>query len=264
MNQEFNEKIEKADKLIDENPSRAVTAIKEILKKRIDLLEDEAYLYYILGTARTKCGRFFLAKKAFEKANELLPNNSENLRNLGWVMFILNNVDEGRNYLRQAVSLDLVNSRSYIDLAVTYLRDFDFKESKEWVQRANALDPNNHVILDTIRAIEQSEKDFNKFSKLQKDKMEKEKRDPKVQLAYRMSILEKFYFKKALTKDESEEVKEEARLNGFSSSVITEKQENQISKPKSNQTKIREILRERRQLEKELSKMLKKIKSPFD
>jgi len=263
MNQELSEKIEGADKLIDDNPSKAVIAIKDILKRKVDLLEDEAYLYYILGIARTKCGRFFLAKKAFEKANELLPNNSENLRNLGWTMFMLNDVDEGRNNLRQAISLDLMNSRPYVDLAVTYLRDFNFKESKEWVKRANALEPNNRIILETIKMIERSEKDFNKFSKSEKDKMEKEKRDPKIQLAYRMSILEKFSFKKALTKDESEEVKEEARLNGFSVSIIKEKQESQISNNKNTKAKVKEILEERKELEKELSGMLRKVESPF-
>jgi tetratricopeptide (TPR) repeat protein len=264
MNQELEEKIRSADLMIDENPSKAVTAIKEILKEEIELVEDKAYLYYLLGVARTKCGRFFLAKKVLEKANKLLPNNSENLRNLGWIKFMLNEVDEGRNDLRQAISLDLTNPKPYIDLAVTYLRDLNFNESKEWAKRANALDPKDKTILKAIEMINQTEKDFFKLSKSERKKTEKEKRDDKVQLAYRMSILESFSFKKALTKDEAEEVKEEARLNGFSASIITERQENKVSNSRNKRLKVKEIIEERKRIEKEVSRMLRKIKSPFN
>lgn len=56
--------------------SLAVTVIKDALKEA----PENSYLYYLLGIARMKCGRFLLAKKALEKANQLLPCHAENLR----------------------------------------------------------------------------------------------------------------------------------------------------------------------------------------
>ena len=67
MEEGFNEKIEEADSLLRENkPSEAVTVIKEAIKD----FPENSYLYYLLGIARMKCCRFFLAKRAMEKATK--------------------------------------------------------------------------------------------------------------------------------------------------------------------------------------------------
>lgn len=264
MDQVLEEKIKKADNLIYKNPDKAVTAIKEILKERINLIEDEAYLYYLLSVARTKCGRFFLAKQAIEKSIELLPNSPENLGHSGWVKFMLGDTKEGRNDLRKAISLDLMNPKFYADLAVTYLRDCDFKESREWANRAKALDSHDQFLIKTIKMIDQTEKDFNNFSQSDKERIKEGNKNPKVQANHRMAILESYSYKKALTKDEAEEVKEEARLNGVSAAIIKDDQEDWIGlKNKNASEKVKEILNKRKSIEKELSRMLIRVKSPF-
>ncbi len=82
FNKDIEEKIKKADSFLrKKQPSKAVTVVKETIKQ----FPENPYLYYLLGIARMKCGRFLLAKIVLEKANNLLPQNSENLRSLGWV-----------------------------------------------------------------------------------------------------------------------------------------------------------------------------------
>lgn len=58
--------------------------------------------------------------------------------------------------------------------------------------------------------------------------MKKEKLDPETQQAFRISFLEKFSFRKKLTQDEAEEVKEEARLNGIPASIVSEVQKGKL------------------------------------
>jgi len=258
----MDDRIKKADELVRAGKaSAAVTIIKEMLKET----PDDPYLHYLLGIARMKCGRFFLAKRALEKANQLLPRHAENLRSLGWVKVMLGQIDEARNDLRDAISLDLMNPLAYIDLAMSYFNYFDFKGGREWLKRGRALSPRDPYVLHNLKTAKEMEKQFSKYPAKERQKMKEEKLDPKFQLEFRISILEQFSFKKPLTKDEAEEVKEEARLNGLSVSIITEKQEDQISslKNKTSSVKIKEVLKERKKIEKELSKMLKKIKSSF-
>ncbi len=127
MEIEINEKLKKqileADSLLNKNkPLEAVLVLKETAKE----FSDFPYLYYLLGVARTKCGLFHLAKRSFEKADKLDPNNSENLRGLGWAKIMLGETESGRNDLRCSINLNLTNPLSYLDLAKSYFDCFDF------------------------------------------------------------------------------------------------------------------------------------------
>lgn len=136
--------IKKADELMREGkPSAAIPLIKDALKKD----SQNAYAHYLLGIARMKCGRFFLAKQALETANQLLPRHSENLRSLGWVKVMLGELEKGRNDLREAISLDLMNHLPYIDLAMSYVHYFDFTQGREWLERGAALAPKDPYVL---------------------------------------------------------------------------------------------------------------------
>ena len=256
------EKIKKANDLIQKGKSSlAVSIIKDVLRET----PDDPYLHYLLGIARMKCGRLFLAKKALEKANQLLPRHAENLRSLGWVKVMLGQLEEGRNDLRETISLDLMNPLAYIDLAMSYFHYFDFKKGMEWLERGRALAPKDHFILYNFKVAKGMEKEYLKYSASELQKMKKEKLNPKTQQAFRISILENYSFKKPLTRDEAEEIKEEARLNGLSASIISDEDERKIvdAKNKNTSLKIKEILKKRNEIAKELFKMLKEINTPF-
>jgi Flp pilus assembly protein TadD len=223
----MDERIKKADELMKQGKSSlAVSIIKDILKE----MPEDPYLYYLLGIARMKCMRFFLAKRALEKADQLLPNHAENLRSLGWVKVMLGQVEEGRNDLRRAINLDLMNHLSYIDLAMSYFHYFDFKEGEEWLERARALAPKDPYVLQNFKTAKEMEKEYSKYSVSELQEIQKEKLDPKYQRFFRISMLQKYYTGKPLTRDEAEEVQKEAQLNGAPASIITEKQEREAEK----------------------------------
>ena len=211
------EEIKKADDLMRKGESsRAVSVIKDILKET----PADPYLHYLLGIARMKCGRLFLAKKALEKADQLLPRHADNLRGLGWIKTMLGQLEAGRSDLREAISLDLMNPLAYMDLAMSYFNHFDFKEGMEWLERGRALAPKDLFILDNLKMAKGMEKDYSKYSAGERQRMKEEKLNPKAQQEFRISLLKKYFFKKPLTQDETEEIKEEARLSGFSASII--------------------------------------------
>ena len=274
----MDERIKKADDLMRQGKSSlAVSIIKDVLKE----MPEEPYLHYLLGIARMKCVRFFLAKRALEKADQLMPNHAENLRSLGWVKVMLGKVEEGRNDLRKAISLDLMNHLSYIDLAMSYFHYFDFKEGKEWLERGRALAPKDPYVLTNIKTAKEMEREYSKYSASELQEMRKEKLTSEYQRFFRISMLQKYYTGKPLTRDEAEEVQEEAQLNGAPASItraerrvkmnersstITEKQEKEFVRPrsKSKSLKMEEILKKRKEIEKEISQMLKEINSPFN
>ncbi|MBU1102774.1 hypothetical protein KJ853_03945 [Patescibacteria group bacterium] len=256
------EKIKKADNLIRQGKSSlAVSIIKDALKEA----PEHPYLYYLLGIARMKCVRFFLAKRALEKADRLLPHNAENLRSLGWVKVMSGQLEEGRKDLREAINLGLIDPLPYIDLAMSYFHHFDFKEGNECLARAHSLAPEDPYVLNNVKMAKEMERDFLKYSEKERQKIKKEKLNPEAQKFFRVSALQDYYAGKPLTRDEAEEVREEARLSGASAAVVNEKQERKIiaSKNKSENSQRREILKKCKEIEKELSQMLKEINSIF-
>jgi len=256
------DKIKKAEKFIsDGKPGLAVALIKEVIKES----PENPFYFYLLGTARIKSARLFLAKEAFLKANELLPHNPENLRALGWAKVMLDEIEDGRKDLREAISLDLMNPFAYVDLAMSYFGYFDFKEGMEWLNRAKALAPKEPFVLQNFKTANEMQKHFSKFSEKQMEKMRKEKSNPKMQRVFRLSLLEDYSNRKALTRDEAEEIQKESRFNGVSASIVTDKQQEVlILESKSNSQKLKEFIKRRKEIEKELQEMLDEHESEFD
>jgi tetratricopeptide (TPR) repeat protein len=149
----------------------------------------------------------FLAKEALEKANHLLPRHAENLRSLGWVKVMLGQLEEGRNDLRDAISLDLVNPLAYLDLAMSYFNHLEFKEGFEWLERAKALNPNDPFVLQNYKIAKDMEKDASQYSKNQIAQLKKERL--KEWQASCLYILERFHRGKILTKDDESEIQRE-------------------------------------------------------
>jgi tetratricopeptide (TPR) repeat protein len=254
MDKNLEKRIEEADSLLrKKRASKAAVVVKEAIKDH----PKEPYLYYLLGIARMKCGKFFLAKRALEKANELLPQNPENLRSLGWVKIMLGELEEGRNNLRDAINLDLTNYLAYIDLAMSYFNYFEFKEGFEWLERAKALAPDDPFVLKNYKTAKEIEKEFSKFSEKELKKMRKKRLSLEAQEEVRLFALKKYLENKALNEDEMKELKEELDLSGLSDKMLTYKDNIEKNLTKEN------ILKKRRKVEKDISNLLKKSKSSF-
>jgi len=219
----FEKIIKKADEFLRErNFSQAIS----ILKDGLEIYPNHPYLYYLLGVARMKCGFLFLAEKSFEKANQLLPNNSENLRGLGWVKILLGKLEEGKHDLREAINLNLTNAYAYMDLGMSYIHYFEFEDGFEWLERAKALKPNDPAILENYKIAEELKKDFSKYSSNQLAKLRGKKLNPKIQKEFRLAIIENFLKKGSFTDDEMTEILEELKLNGLSGQILLAKDPN--------------------------------------
>lgn len=250
----LNKKIKKADSLLrKKQPSKAVTFIKEVIKE----FPENSYLYYLLGIARMKCCRFFLAKRALEKADSLNPGHSENLRSSGWIKIMLGQLEDGRNDIRRAINLDLTNHLAYLDLAMSYFHFYEFEEGFEWLNRAKELAPKDLYVLNNIKTAEEMKKEADKYSKFDLKLLKKEKTNPEVQRSFRFFMLEKFFKDKALSKDEMEEIKEELELSGLGDKTLI--YNDKIDKNLTKET----ILERRAEIEKELLKLLEGAKSEF-
>jgi len=255
MDKSLKKKIKKADSLLRKNkPSEAVSVVKEAIKE----FSDNAYLYYLLGIARMKCCRFFLAKRALEKADKLDPENPENLRSLGWVKVMLGNLQEGRNDIRDAINLDLTNPLAYIDLAMSYIHFYEFEQGFEWLDRAKALAPKDTFVLYNSEMAEKMKKETDKYSKFDLKLLRKEKLDPKTQKEFRLLMLGKFFKNKSLTEDEMKEIKEELELSGVGNKTLIYK-----DNIDNNMTK-ESILKKREEIGKELLDLLKNSNSDFN
>ena len=226
-----------------------------VIKETIEDYPKEPYLYYLLGIARMKCGEFFLAERALKKADELLPQNPENLRSLGWIKVMLGELEEGRNNLRDAINLDLTNFLAYVDLAMSYFNYFEFKEGFEWLERAKALAPNDPFVLKNYKTAKKTEKEFSKFSEKELKEMRKRKLSPEAREGVCLFALKKYFEGRALNEDEMRELKEELDLSGLSDKMLIYK--DNIEK---NLTK-ESILKKRKKVEKDVLNLLKKSKS---
>lgn len=212
MENNFEKEIKKADYLINRNkPLEAVLLLKEIVKR----FPNYPYAYYLLGVARTKCGLFNLAKRTFEAVHILDPENSEYLKNLGWAKFMINEIEDGRNDLRDAINLDLTNASIYLDLAMTYFYAFDFENALEWLERAKALDSKDSFILENYRFVKEMEKDFYNLSEEERKKIKKEKMDTEMRKREQLLALKDKFAKREIKPEEMEELKAEVELGGF-------------------------------------------------
>lgn len=211
MNEEMISKIEEAEGLMRGGKANlAVSVLKETAKA----FPQESYLHYLLGIARMKCGRFFLAQRAFLKADELTPRNAEIFRSLGYVKTMLGELEEGRNYLRESISLDLTNPLAYMDLAMSYFNCLEFEEGFEWLDRVKPLGAKDQFVLNNYKRAVEERENFSKYPKEVIEKMKQERKRPEIIKETRLFILNGFNRKQSLNTDDEKEIQEELKLNG--------------------------------------------------
>ena len=252
METEFEEQINEADSLLSENkPLEAVL----ILKKVVGKFSNDPYGHYLLGIARTKCGLFNLAKKSFEKVNELDFNQPDNLRSLGWAKIMLGDIDEGRNDLRNSINSNLTDYRAYLDLAVSYFNHLDFDEGFAWLDRAKSLNPDDEFIIENYKFAEITKKKFLTFSKEEKREIENEKLNPEIQKKTRLAILERSFGGSGIRKEAVKELREELKLSGLLEDMLIYKDNIDVMKKETKEN----ILKKRKEIENALVVLIKEL-----
>ena len=113
---------------------------------------DKDYLwfdYYLLGCAYAKAMKFKPAVYYLNLADQINPENTEILRNLGWVKCMQEKKEIGRTLLRKAIELDPKNALAYNDLGASYMFDNNLKNAEYWIKQARQLDPFDSFIAET-------------------------------------------------------------------------------------------------------------------
>lgn len=111
--------------------------------------------YYLLGCAYARLAKFQHAMQSLNIANRINPDNTEILRNMGWIRCMQQKKRSGRYLLRRAIRLDPENALAYNDLGASYLFDERFSDAKKWIKKAQTMDPNDRFIKNTAEKLEE-------------------------------------------------------------------------------------------------------------
>lgn len=223
MTPEIFRKIQKADMCMHQKKfSSAALLAKEAVVDlaNIDDAENLAYAHYLLGVARLKCFRLHLAKESLEMASRILPQKPENLRTLGWAEVMLGDLEQGRKHIQESINMDMTYTHAYVDLAMSYIHYFEFEKGKELLETAASLDPEDTFVKECRGIVAEMEGEFGKLTNNKRERLRKEKLDPKLQREFRIMMLEQFLQQnQTLHRSEVGEITEELHRNGLSGAV---------------------------------------------
>lgn len=93
--------------------------------------EAKADLYYANGTANLMNGNYTEALGKLLEANNLRPNNSKVLNNLGMAYYFKNDVNSALKNITRAIELDPKNSDARVNLASIYFKQGKISEAKK-------------------------------------------------------------------------------------------------------------------------------------
>ncbi len=255
MKKDFEKYIEEVDSLMNENKFiEAILALKKIIKK----FPNNAYGYYLLGVARLKTGLFSLAEKSFLEADRLDPNHPEVIRSLGWTKIMLGKTEEGRKDLRNAVNLNLMDYKAYLDLGSSYISEFDFEEGLAWINRAKSLSLGSEFVKKNYEVAQETKKSFLNLSKKEQEKIKKEKNNPETRKQMRLAALEKnFGREEGIKGDIANELMDELEMSGLDDKMFVYPD---MAKSVKKETK-ESIAKKRKEIEKNLLALIKKYKA---
>jgi len=100
------------------------------LEKHKNAKLNKAILYYSNGTENLINKNYTQALKSLLQANELKPNDSKILNNLGMTYFFKNKLDHAIDFLTKSIDSDPKNSDARNNLASIYFRENKLDEAK--------------------------------------------------------------------------------------------------------------------------------------
>ena len=137
-------------------PDREPDTIGQLKKKLGDKTIDDPWVdQYLLGCAYGRCMKFQSAIRHLNIANRMNPENTEVIRNIGWIRCMQKKKQLGRKLLRKAISLDPQNALAYNDLGASYLFENELAEAQKWIEKATQMDPEDEFISNTAERLEE-------------------------------------------------------------------------------------------------------------
>ncbi|GEM_PF-2336272 len=143
------------DEKLPESSDPEMTATRR-LKKIFESHENNPwYDHFLLGCAYGRTMKLKRAIKHLQVADKLSPNNTEVLRNLGWIHCMLGGTGVGRNLLHKAIELDPHNALAYNDLGASLMFEGYVEEANVWISKALEIDPEDEFIRATAEKLEE-------------------------------------------------------------------------------------------------------------
>ncbi len=151
------------------------------LETAAKLNPNEHITHFLWGVALAKTGRFNKGLAKLQRAQELQPKDLEIKRNTGWVTAMRGRykddkqeIEKGRNILKEVVEQEPENVVAMTDLGQSYLMAHNFDAAFEWMDQAIKIEPDNDFVKmihqDVIEMREQykNDKGFQEFIAKQK------------------------------------------------------------------------------------------------
>ncbi|OIO49085.1 hypothetical protein COZ78_03570 [bacterium (Candidatus Gribaldobacteria) CG_4_8_14_3_um_filter_42_11] len=219
-------------KLLDENPEdlslklafvdfllRAtddVCSALSILRQGMKIDPEDLDFRYLFAIAQIKAGRFYLAQKELEILLTKQPLSLKLKKELGWVKIMQGQLEQGRKILREVISDNLADPSPYMDLGVSFINTFDFKEAFQWLETAKGLNPKDPLVLNALEHAKKTQEEFEKFSAKDKEKIRRMRTDPQQLKEESIQNTLKFAAKAGkLSQEDMEDTRKELELAGF-------------------------------------------------
>ncbi len=135
------------------------------LKHAIEHNSAAAEYHYLLGIIYSAGMRWPEAINTLWRALELLPEDDEYLRAVGWAVFNSGDEKQGRALLQEALQVNRSNMVTLTDLALVYTRAFQFQDALHCARRAVELDPLSDLAQDVLRVVQRFKHEYERLAR---------------------------------------------------------------------------------------------------
>lgn len=145
--------------------------------------------HFLLGCAYSRCARFHFAIQELEMADGLMPDDSEIIRQIGWVKIATDKIEQGRKLLQKSIEINRTNAMAYCDMGASYLKVCEYEQALRWFEIAHSFDSESEIILSSIEQARADLDNFNSMSEKEKKISKKVILDTRNQQQLRINIL---------------------------------------------------------------------------
>lgn len=131
----------------------------------LTLNKESANANFLMGFIHIKYSQYEEAITFLNKADSMISNHPEILRNLGWAYY--NSKQHARGMLLLERALNIAPDDTYImcDLGICYINEKNFEKAISLFEQALIVDPENEKFVECIKTAEYFKREFDKYTK---------------------------------------------------------------------------------------------------